>query len=147
MLVAAAFWRPDGPSGSVAEVLAEPKLAHYVVGWPRPGDLGVIALNGHQPVGAAWVRLFPESAPGYGFVDAAAPELSMGVVQPWRGRGVGARLLGELVAAAREQNLASLSLSVERDNYARRLYERVGFRQIDEADGSLRMLLRLQPPS
>lgn len=67
MLADAAFWRPDGPSGSVAEVLAQPNLAHYVVAWPRPGDLGVVALDGRRRVGAAWVRLLPESDPGYGF--------------------------------------------------------------------------------
>ncbi|WP_282072866.1 GNAT family N-acetyltransferase [Janibacter hoylei] len=143
MLVAAAFWRPDGPRGSVEEVLSQPHLAHYVAGWPQLGDLGVVALDGQQPVGAAWVRPLPESDPGYGFVDAVTPELSMGVAQAWRGRGVGSRLLDALVAAARAEGLASLSLSVEPDNYARRLYERVGFRQVDEVGGSLTMLLRL----
>lgn len=146
MLVAAAFWRPDGPNGSVAEVLSQPELAHYVVGWPRPGDLGVIALDEQQSVGAAWVRLLPESDPGYGFVDAATPELSMGVLQAWRGRGVGSHLLDALITAAREHGLPSLSLSVERDNYARRLYERVGFRQVDEVSGALTMLLQLPRP-
>lgn len=53
MLVAAAFWRPDGPGGTVAAVLSDSKLAHYVEGWPRPGDLGVIASEEQQPVGAA----------------------------------------------------------------------------------------------
>ena len=106
--------------------------------------MGVIALNEQEPLGAAWVRLLPESDPGYGFVDAATPELSMGVVRGWRGRGIGSRLLDALVTAAREQGLASISLSVEPDNYARRLYERVGFRQVDEVSGSLTMLLRLQ---
>lgn len=147
MLVAAAFWRPERPSGTVTEVLSQPELAHYVAGWPRPGDLGVIAMDGEQPVGAAWVRLLPESDPGYGFVDAATPELSMGVVQAWRGRGVGSRLLEQLVAAAREQGLASLSLSVEPDNYALRLYERVGFQQVGQISGSVTMLLRLGRPS
>ncbi len=147
MLAAAAFWRPDGPSGSVAEVLSQPELAHYVVGWPRQGDLGVIALDGQQSVGAAWVRLLPASDPGYGFVDPGTPELSMGVLQAWRGRGVGAHLLDALIAAARERGLTSVSLSVERDNYARRLYERVGFRQVDEVSGALTMLLQLPRPS
>lgn len=143
MLVAAAFWRPDGPSGSVAEVLSRPEFAHYVAGWPRPGDLGVIAQDGQQPVGAAWVRLLPESDPGYGFVDPTTPELSMGVVKERRGQGIGLRLLDSVITAAREQGLGSLSLSVEPDNYARRLYERVGFRPVDEVNGSLTMLLRL----
>lgn len=147
MLVAAAFWRPNGPSGSVTGVLSQPQLAHYVAGWLRPGDFGVIALNAQQPVGAAWARLFPESDPGYGFVDAVTPELSMGVVRAWRGGGIGSRLLDALIAAAREQKLASLSLSVEPDNHARFLYERVGFRQVSEVGGSLTMLLRLRSSS
>ncbi len=143
MLVAAAFWRSEGPSGSVEEVLGQPQLAHYVAGWPRADDLGVIALDGQQPVGAAWARLLPQSDPGYGFVDAATPELSMGVVRIWRGRGVGSRLLEALIATARGQGLTALSLSVEPDNYARRLYERVGFRPVGGVSGSLTMVLRL----
>ena len=147
MLVAAAFWRPDGPHGTVTEVLSQQRLAHYVAGWPRADDLGVLALDGRQPVGAAWVRLLPESDPGYGYVDGDTPELSMGVVRTWRGRGVDSRLLDALIAAARVQGLASLSLSVEPDNYARRLYDRVGFRQVGEVSGSLTMLLRLERPN
>lgn len=148
MLVAAAFLRPDGPQGDIAEVLSQPQLAHYVAGWPRAGDLGVVALDNQLPVGAAWLRLLPGSDPGFGFVDAAPPppELSMGVLQGWRGKGVGSRLLDALIAAAREQGLRSLSLSVEQDNYARRLYERMGFRQVSEADGSQTMLLHLRRP-
>ena len=143
MLVVAAFWRPDGPRGSITTVLGQPELAHYVEGWPRPGDLGVIALVGQRPAGAGWIRSLPESDPGYGFVDAATPELSIGVREECRSRGIGSLLLDALIASAREHGLSSLSLSVEPDNYARRLYERVGFRQVDESNGSLTMFLQL----
>ena len=143
MLAAAAFWRPGEPVGGVAEVLREPQFAHYVAGWPRPGDLGVVALNEHGPVGAAWVRLLPESDPGFGFVDAVTPELAIGVAQEWRGRGIGSRLLDALILAAQQQAFESLSLSVEPDNPALRLYERAGFQKVDEVSGSLTMLLRL----
>lgn len=70
----------------------------------------------------------------------------MGVAPASRGRGVGTRLLNGLIAAASEQGLASLRLSVEPDNYARRLYERAGFRQVGQVGGSLTMLLRLPRP-
>ena len=143
MLVAAAFWRPEGPRGTITTVLSQPELAHYVEGWPRPGDLGVIASEEQRPVGAAWIRFVPENDPGYGFVDAATPELSIGVRKECRSRGIGSLLLDALIASAREQGLSSLSLSVEPDNYARRLYERVGFGQVDEANGSLTMFLQL----
>lgn len=142
MLVEAAFWRPDGPPGSVDDVWSRPELAHYVVGWPRPGDLGVVA-EAQQPVGAAWLRFFSADDPGYGFVDAGTPEVAMGVVPVWRGRGVGTGLLDALIVAARGAGSAALSLSVEPDNPARRLYERFGFHRVGVVDGSLTMLLRL----
>ena len=142
MLVAAAFWRPDGPVGSVGEVLANPELAHYIDGWPRDGDLGLIAED-RSPIGAAWLRYFSPLNPGFGFVDAATPEVGMGVVKEWRGRGVGMSLLTGLVDTARDDGIRALSLSVEADNYARRLYERIGFRSVDTVGGSLTMLLQL----
>jgi len=142
MLVAAAFWRPEGPAGKISEVMAQPELAHYVKGWPRPGDCGVIAED-EQPVGAAWFRFLPASDPGFGFVDAETPEVGMGVALARRGQGIGSCLLSSLVAQARSDGLARLSLSVERDNYARDLYERVGFRTVGAVGGSVTMLLRL----
>ena len=142
MLVAAAFWRPEGPAGSVTEVMDEPELAHYVSGWPQVSDRGVIAVD-ENPVGAAWFRLLPASDPGFGFVDAATPEVGMGVMLSRRGQGIGFRLLSSLVAQAHSDGLAALSLSVERDNYARGLYERVGFRTVGSVGGSFTMLLRL----
>jgi len=142
MLVAAACWRLDGPVGDVRLVLARPELAHYVSGWPRPGDLGVVAEDG-QPVGAAWLRLLPEHDRGYGFVHAATPELSIGVVRTHRGRGIGSLLLQGLVFSARAQRHKALSLSVEPDNPARRLYERCGFQVVGALDGSLTMMLVL----
>lgn len=143
MVVAAAFWRPEGPAGSVCEVMDQPHFAHYVAGWPQPSDCGVIAEDVH-PVGAAWFRFFPANDPGFGFVDAGTPEVSIGVARPRRGQGIGARLLNALVAQARHAGLATLSLSVEPDNYARGLYERVGFRTVGGAGGSLTMLLRIE---
>jgi len=142
MLVAAACWRLDGPLGDVQSVLARPELAHYVSGWPRPGDLGVVAEDG-PPVGAAWLRLLPGHDRGYGFVDAKTPELSIGLVPTHRGRGIGSLLLNALIVSARAQRHETLSLSVEPDNPARRLYERCGFQVAGAVDGSLTMLLFL----
>ena len=62
-------------------------LYRYVQNWGRPGDAGVIAFAGPNAYGAAWYRLFPASAPGFGFVDEQIPEVSMAVVPSRRGRG------------------------------------------------------------
>ena len=58
MLYEAASWNPDWPRESMEEVLAEPVLSRYVLGWGRSGDAGVIAEVDGTPVGAAWHRLF-----------------------------------------------------------------------------------------
>ncbi len=140
VLVLAAFWRPDRPAGGVEEVLRRPELAHYVAGWPRPGDLGLIAEDA-RPVGAAWLRFLPEDDPGYGFVDVRTPELTVGVVAARRQEGIGRRLLLGLLDAARDAGVARVSLSVEPDNPALRLYADVGFREIGVRGGAVTMLL------
>ncbi|MGH3929327.1 MAG: hypothetical protein ACRDTF_05050 [Pseudonocardiaceae bacterium] len=61
-----------------------PDLAHYVNGWPRDGERGMIAEASGVPIGAAWLRLMPVHDPGYGFVAPDVPELSIGVVTSWR---------------------------------------------------------------
>ena len=133
-LAFAAAWRPGTTPLPTAEVLADPSLARYVEGWPRPGDLGFVAVDGHgAPVGAAWWRFLSPEAPGFGFVAADVPELAIGVRPAWRGRGVGTSLLAALLAAADDHGLARVSLSVEPDNPARRLYERFGFERFDPA--------------
>jgi GNAT superfamily N-acetyltransferase len=63
------------------------------------------------PIGAAWRRCFPARDPGYGFVDAQIPELSIGVVRERRGLGVGFRLLGAVIT--RQEERVAVSLNVE----------------------------------
>lgn len=144
MLAAAADWRPGAQVRPVTEIMGEPDLAHYITGWPAPGDVGFVVDDGH-PLGAAWWRFFTSDDPGYGFVDETTPEVSIGVVVPERGRGLGAQLLEALIAEAHQQALSALSLSVEVDNPAARLYERVGFVVVGRVGGSATMRLSIAP--
>lgn len=52
-------------------------------------------------------------------------------------------MLEALIVSAREQHHPALSLSVEPDNPARRLYERWKFQVVGAVDGLLTMLLPL----
>ena len=98
MLGESAVWRPDKPTPSGDEVLADPRYAGYLDGWPRAGDHGLIAEDG-APVGAAWYRMFTEAGHGFGFVAADVPELAIAVVASRRRAGIGRRLLSGLVEA------------------------------------------------
>lgn len=54
--------------------------------------------------------------------------LGMGVVRPWRGQGIGLRLIGETVEAARLSGFERVELEVYASNArAMALYEKVGF--------------------
>jgi GNAT superfamily N-acetyltransferase len=123
MLHHAYYWRERVPGSLVSR---------YVRGWGRLGDTAVVALDGGFPVGAAWYRIFSADEPGYGFVDEQTPELAIAVVPSQRGKGVGEQLLLALIERARQAGYERLSLSVEPGNPARKLYERHGFRVVDE---------------
>jgi len=142
MLVEAANWRPEGKR-SRADTLADPLLGHYIDGWPRPGDLGLIAELDGKPAGAAWVRFFPASGPAYGFVAPDVPELVIGLRVEARGQGAGRALLRELASAARAAGIRQISLSAGRANYAHRLYLAEGYRIVGGDDDSDTMVLDL----
>jgi ribosomal protein S18 acetylase RimI-like enzyme len=139
----AARWRPGQENDSRESVLSDDHVARYVEGWGRPGDTGFVADERGQPVGAAWLRLFARERPGYGFIDTTIPELSIAVVPARRGSGIGLALLTATLDAARQAGHPAVSLSVEVDNPAQRLYERVGFKKVGRVGGSWTMRIDL----
>ena len=126
MLGEAAVWRPDKHTPTADEVLADPRYAMYLAGWPRQGDFGLVAEQG-GPVGAAWYRMFTEGSHGHGFVTEDVPELAIAVIASRRHDGIGRRLLADLIEASVAQGHSAISLSVATDNPARSLYESSGF--------------------
>jgi GNAT superfamily N-acetyltransferase len=130
-----------------AQLDADPHLAAYYRFTPGSGDYGWVSTVGEDPTGVVWVKHFPADAPGYGFVRADVPELSVCVLPGYRGAGLGAALLGAAETEARHRSLAALSLSVEEGNPARRLYERLGFAPVVSArhPGTLALQLSASP--
>jgi len=49
---------------TLEQFLGTPKLSHYIEGWPREDDFGVIAEADGIPTGAAWCRSFPATGAG-----------------------------------------------------------------------------------
>jgi GNAT superfamily N-acetyltransferase len=143
MAVEAVNWDPTRPAMSPAAIAAEPIYGRYLAGWLRPDDLGVVAEADGIAVGAAWLRFFDASEPGYGFIAQDIPEISIGVRAGWRGQGIGGQLLDRLVDLARERRIVAISLSVEPANAAMRLYKRHGFRPVASNGDALTMQLDL----
>jgi GNAT superfamily N-acetyltransferase len=143
MLYEAAFWRGTTGAPPLDAALRDPALAIYVEGWGRPGDEGLLARLGGTPVGAVWVRRFRDDAHGYGYVDERTPELSIAVAADHRGCGLGRCLVTAMLVALRCTDTRQVSLSVETDNPARLLYERLGFEPRTTTDGAVTMVRTL----
>ncbi|MCE7982405.1 MAG: GNAT family N-acetyltransferase [Caldilinea sp. CFX5] len=143
-----AIYVPAGRPKPNRAILREPSLAHYVANWgQQPGDFALLAIDQQsgQPVGAAWLRLFSADDPGWGFVDVDTPEVSVALLPDYRGQGIGSTLLGELIALVNSRYTA-LSLSVDPQNPALRLYERLGFVVVGVSGTSLTMRKALAAP-
>jgi GNAT superfamily N-acetyltransferase len=113
----------------------------YVQNWGRRGDAGVVAFDGPNIYGAAWYRLFPGAAPGFAFVDEETPELTIAVVPSHRGHGTGGELLEALLARARKDGFARVSLSAELGQTG--FYEKHGFQEARREDGTVTMVADL----
>ena len=144
-----AIYVPPGTPLPDRALLDEPRIAAYYQDWGRAGDFGFAGLageDGMQPVGAVWLRLFPAEAPGYGSVSPDIPELSIALTPPYRGQGLGTRLLTAALDEAACRGFSAVSLSVSPPNPALRLYTRAGFEPVHSEDDSIVMLCRLRPP-
>ena len=108
---------------------AIPGGAKYLVGWQRPGDFGFIAEQNGEIIGAAWARCIPDEEFKVPYGDEETPKVSIGVKPTARGRGVGEKLMRTLIGEAAHRG-CGLCLGVRCENPARRLYERLGFREI-----------------
>ncbi len=144
MLYEALFIPPTGEARPPRSVLDLPEIARYAAGWGRPGDFGLVARGGGEAVGAAWFRIFPSGERGFGYVDERTPELSVAVRPESRGLGVGAGLLERLCGRARDCGFDRISLSVDVRNPAVRLYRRLGFEVVAEANMAYTMVKDLR---
>lgn len=144
MVVEAANWRQGGVRPR-HDVIAHPDHSRYLAGWMRPGDAGFVAVAERgDAIGAAWYRMLPRTDPGFGYVGTGVPELIIGVRPIWRAHGVGRALLQRLCDHARAEGFARISLSVERDNFARQLYRSEGFAVTNAGHGRDTMVKRLR---
>jgi ribosomal protein S18 acetylase RimI-like enzyme len=115
------------PDAAVAK--AVPGVAKYLVGWQRPGDFGFIAEQNGEIIGAALARRFSAKELRVPHGDEETPKVSIGVKPDARGEGIGEKLMRAVIGEAARRGLG-LNLSVRSENPARRLYERLGFRDI-----------------
>ena len=133
-----AIYIPEGTKPPPRSVVDLPELQVYVAGFgTQSGDYCLVAEIAGTVVGAAWSRIMQD----YGHIDDRTPSLAISLLPEYRGLGIGAQLLRSLLLLLQGNGYLRLSLSVQKDNPALRLYERAGF-QILAEKGTEYLMLR-----
>lgn len=92
------------------------------------GDYCFVAEVSGQVVGAVWTRIMDD----YGHIDNETPSFAISLYQEFRGQGIGTQLMLKMLRHLKEQGCQRASLAVWKTNYAVKMYEKVGFKIIDE---------------
>ena len=125
-----AIFIPDGIKPP-RNIIASPELQVYVerFGALKDDFALVVEIEG-KVVGAVWVRIMND----YGHIDEETPSLAISLYKEYRGQGIGTAMMKEMLALLKSHGYSRVSLSVQKANYATKLYLKVGFEIVREND-------------
>ena len=106
----------------------------------RRGDNCLVADFGGKAAGAVWARIMDD----YGHVDDETPSIAISLYKEYRGQGIGSRMMQEMLEQLKAQGYKRVSLSVQKANYAVRMYKKLGFAIVDENEEEYIMVCELQ---
>lgn len=135
-----AIFIPEGVTPPPKDIVEKPELRVYTDDFgTRREDNCLVAVIDDQIVGAVWTRIMDD----YGHVDDDTPSFAISLYNNYRGQGIGTRLMEEMLSLLKTQGFKKASLAVQKENYAVRMYEKVGFHVIDENDEEYIMVCEL----
>ena len=135
-----AIFIPEGVEAPARDIVERPELRIYYDDFgSRPGDHCLAAETEGNVVGAVWTRIMND----YGHVDDETPSFAISLLPDFRNKGIGTRLMREMLSLLKECGYKQASLAVQKANYAVRMYKEVGFEIIDENEEEFIMVCRL----
>lgn len=135
-----AIYIPDGVEPPPKSIINSPELQEYIFEFgKRKHDKALVAETQGKIVGAIWVRIMND----YGNIDNDTPSLAMSVSKEYRGLGIGSSLLKELLSALKSVGYSKISLSVQKANFAVKMYKQAGFTVVDENSEEYIMVVNL----
>ena len=135
-----AIFIPEGEVPPDRSIVERPELRVYYEDFGKyPSDLCIVAEDNGKITGAVWTRIMDD----YGHVDDDTPSFAISLYKEYRGRGTGTRLMTAMLDLLRAKGYRRASLAVQKENYAVRMYEKVGFRIVDEDHSEYIMVCEL----
>ena len=139
-----AIFKPEGNEPVPRSVIQIPEINVYIDGFgSKKDDYCLVAdLNG-SIIGAVWVRILAGEIKGYGNVDDQTPEFAVSLFKEYRNQGIGTLLMQKMIEHLKNRGYKQTSLSVQKKNYAVRMYQKLGFEIIHENEEDYLMVLKL----
>lgn len=136
-----AIFIPEGVEPPDRKIIEQPELKIYYEDFGEGrADHCIVADDGGRVVGAVWTRIMND----YGHVDDDTPSLAISLYKEYRGQGIGTRLMEKMLFLLKEKGYRKASLAVQKANYAVRMYEKAGFRTVDENEEEYIMVCSLE---
>ena len=136
-----AIYVPQGAQKPHKSIVELPELKIYYENFgTKADDICLVAETGGKLVGAVWTRIIDD----YAHIDENTPSLAIAVEEEYRSKGIGARLLREILRKLNETGFSAVSLSVQKENFAVKLYEKAGFKVVKQNGGELVIVKALQ---
>lgn len=135
-----AIFIPEGVAAPPRNIIEKEELQVYVRDFGRwPDDRCMVAECDGKVVGAVWTRIMDD----YGHVANDTPSLAMSIYREYRNRGIGTKLLQSMLQLLREEGYKQVSLSVQKENYAVKMYRKVGFEVVGTTDEEFIMVCNI----
>ena len=134
-----AIFIPVGMEKPPKAIIEQPELQVYIADFGKSDDWCLVAEVKEKIVGAVWVRIMDD----YGHIDDETPSFAMSLYEEYRNMGIGTALMRDMLEFLKNKGYRRTSLSVQRVNYAVRMYQKVGFEVIDENEEEYIMVCRL----
>ncbi len=135
-----AIFVPEGVEAPPREIVELPEMQVYIKDFgENDDDTALVAEVDGDVVGAVWVRIMKD----FGYVDDSTPSLSVSVHEEHRNSGIGTAMMKEMLRLLRDKGYRQTSLSVQRANYAVKMYEKLGYEVVKKSDEEYVMVCRL----
>lgn len=119
-----AIFIPEGVKPPPKEIILNDDLQVYVQNFgTHPNDRCLVAETDGKVVGAVWTRIMKD----YGHIADDIPSLAISLYKEYRNNGIGTDLLRQMLQQLRRDGYAQVSLSVQKDNFATKMYLKAGF--------------------
>ncbi|MDE5907716.1 MAG: GNAT family N-acetyltransferase [Lachnospiraceae bacterium] len=135
-----AIFVPEGIEPPPKTIITSPELQVYVERFGESkDDWGLVAEVDGKIVGAVWVRIMND----YGHIDDETPSLAISLYKEYRGFGIGTTMMKKILILLKSHGYSQVSLSVQKANYATKLYLKIGFEIVRENEEEYIMVYHL----